>query len=149
LHIERWTYVLQNEWLHLDVQTLVDGAAEGQARTMSRTQFAQIERTAAINAVTQLLAASGRPGAWLLGPRIDEAMARAVNQYAFTRHADLQAFALHAMTVHPQFDSDAQVAAALRARDDDESYEDVAAAISPEHWQTLRDPRPALKEKSI
>jgi Domain of unknown function (DUF4123) len=147
--IRRWTYVLQTEWLHLDVQMLAATTSEDQPHAMSREQFAQIERTAAVNAVTQLLFASQGPDAWLLGPKIDQAMERAVNQHAFTRHADLQAFALHAMTVHPSFDSDAQISAALRDRDKDESYEDVAAGIHPDHWRRLQTTRPALKEHAV
>jgi hypothetical protein len=147
--VKRWTFVLQTEWLCLHVDLMAAATASDLPLALSRAQFEQIERTAAVNAVTQILMSSVGHDAWLLGPQIDQAMERAVNQHAFTRHADLQAFALHAMTMHPKFDSDAQISAALRARDEDESYEDVAAGIDPDHWNSLRNPQSALKENSV
>ena len=113
------------------------GAGPGATGTLrlGAEQWIDIDLISAVNVALQDLESQEVQRA-KLGPAALPALRRAHN-LGFTDKADLAAFAMHAMTVSPEFDRHAIVRSRLVARQPGEYYTALVDDLTPETWQAI------------
>lgn len=130
--IDRFAYCLADGW-HL-LERPQSEAVSGQGVDTQR-----IARLGAINEVAfGLDAVTDRDDVIAISRGVETALRRA-EQLGFQDEDDRIAFAHHAITVHPRFDTHPQIVRLLASVNTQASYRDCAALLNAEDWQRIRD----------
>lgn len=133
--IDAWTYYLDGQW-HTLVRPDVPAALRW--RPDARQWFA-MEHMLAINLLIGRLAPSSVHQRQEQGQAILALFSRA-HAAGLRARADLEAFALHGLTIHPRFDDHPLIRALLAslAQDADYPYQDACADLEDSDWARVR-----------
>jgi Domain of unknown function (DUF4123) len=106
---------------------------------VDKPSSARLERIAMINQTLALLPLETRLGKRTqLGAQIDRLLVYAQERYGFEREEDRIAFALHSITVHPQFDLHANIRALITGlTEQQQTYSDATALFDQTAWQRI------------
>lgn len=132
--ITQWSVYLDDTW-HSD-------SAPSEAHSVwlvDKPSSARLERIAMINQTLALLPLETRAGKRTqLGEQIDRLLVYAQERYGFEREADRIAFALHSISVHPQFDLHASIRTLIASlTEQQQTYSDATALLEPAAWQRI------------
>lgn len=129
-----------NSWTILDPRggiACLRGAGDGTADAWSAALWQDVDAITPLNAALRSvdLCNSIETAADLERARVVVLHAfRRARNLGFSHSRDLAAFALHAVKVHPAFDSHPLVATALRGRSADDHYMELVDSLSNEDW---------------
>lgn len=131
--IDKWTAYNGQSW---QSHAKPDGT-HSTASPIDTVQATQLGRIGQINQVLAQLPGPYLPELESISRKIDSLVARA-KAHGLIAEDELIAFAIHGMTVHPNFDRHPDIARRISEIDrSEQTYLDAIAAIDAAHWQRI------------
>ncbi len=139
--VSEWSIYCDQNWHTL----AAPACAPAMVRFCNRQQTEKLHRVQAVNRTLAQLPPSLRPcytpatsEYFVASEKIDALLVRAKN-HALAREDEQVQFALHGMTIHPQFDAHPRIKTMLAEMNKEEqTYVDAAALLQAEDWQRIR-----------